>query len=343
MSPALQRLRILARLRRFALDDRPIIIGPWRSEFGFEGLYWTPFLKWALTTAKINPARCLVVSRGGAHVLYGGMAGLDLYRLRSVDDVRLENAYDYQQTQLQKQMRVTDWDRDVVAEAARQHFGRGAKYHLLHPSWMYQALAPWWDEERGMRYLFSMTDYTPMPKPPKPAGLPDKYVAMKFYGRATFPWPHPEVAAFVQQVAGSVAARTPVVLITGGPPSDEHTDIAITGANVSAMAPAAPHENLAVQAAVLAHATSFIGTYGGVAQVALRLGVPSVSFYAEWGGTAHAHRSLSEWLAHRVKTPFLVGSMADAQLWQMVMGPAVTAPAVVPTVPALPEPQLVEA
>jgi hypothetical protein len=44
-----------------------------------------------------------------------------------------------------------------------------------------------------------------------------------------------------------------------------------------------------------------------------------VSFYTEWGGTAHAHLSLSSYLSKMTKTPFLCGSMADAELWRQVV------------------------
>jgi hypothetical protein len=76
---------------------------------------------------------------------------------------------------------------------------------------------------------------------------------------------------------------------------------------------------LALQAAVLGKATAFIGTYGGVSQLALRMGVPSVSFWTEFGGTAIAHLNLSHWLSQRTGVPYLVGSIADSILWKQVL------------------------
>jgi hypothetical protein len=319
VTPALRRLTVCAYLRRLALDDKPIVIGPWRSEVGFEALYWLPFLRWAQAYAGLDPARFLVVTRGGAGVLYGAPA-IDLYTLRSVTTVRQENAYDYVRTKMQKQTAITPWDRDVLKEAAALQFGRGASYHILHPSWMYWALSPFWDEARGLRYLTSMADFTPIPKiaPPADLPLPEKFVAVKWYARHTFPMSG-ETEAFLASVTRAIAGQAPIVLLTSGVPSDEHKDIVVEGPNVTLLPQVPADQNLALQAAVLSKATAFVGTYGGAAQLALRMGVPSVSFYQHFGGTAHAHLSLSQWLGLKVGVPFLTGSLKDAHVWRQVL------------------------
>jgi hypothetical protein len=318
LSPELRRLCVLAFLRRLALDSKPILIGPWRSELGFETMYFLPFLKWATKAAGLAPERFLIVTRGGAGVLYG-LPSVDLYRLRSVDYVRQENQYDYQRTKLQKQTGITAWDRDVLKEAAALEFGRGTAFHTLHPSWMYWALSPFWEQQRGMNYLASMTDYALIPKPPKPEGLPESYVAVKWYARHTFPYPHPETQDIIAKVTGAISSRTPVVLLTSGVNADDHTDIVVNGPNIKALPDVAPEQNLSVQLAVMAHATAAVGVYGGMMQTALRMGVPSVSFYQHFGGTAHAHLSLSSYLSQVTGVPFLTGSITDHHLWQQVM------------------------
>lgn len=334
MTPELRRRLTHLHLRRIAHGTRPILLGPWRSELGFEGLYWLPFLRWFVKTYAVDPKRFVAVTRGGASVLYGTTA-IDLYRVRSVEAVRLENQYDWQGSKLQKQTQMTAWDRDVLKEAAAQVLGRGERYAVLHPSWMYWALAPFWDEQRGMSYLASMTDYAPITKPKRlDQDLPAKYVAMKWYDRATFPLHDTQVQALVRDMTSTIAAQAPVVLLTGTPDSDDHRDPEIRHPNVTVVPAARPDDNLAQQIRILAHAEAFVGTYGGMAQLALRVGVPSVSVYKQWGGTAHAHLSLSSLLSKRTNVPFLVGSCDDVQAWKKVVS--------VPML-AQPQPQPLEA
>jgi hypothetical protein len=262
---------------------------------------------------------------------------VDLYSLRSVTDVRRENLKDWARTKLQKQMRVTDWDRALLTEAAEKA-GVTGRYHVVHPSWMYWALSPFWDEDRGLKYLLSLTDYTPLPKPVPPVtieGLPAQYVAVKFYGRSTWPHPHQETSAAVGHIVGTLAQQVPVMLLNSGHEGDEHTEMVVTGPNIFRMPAVPPEHNLGVQLALLGRAQAFVGTYGGVAQVALRMGVPSLSLYTAFGGTAHAHLSLSSYLSKRTNVPFTVGSLADASLWkQTLIADVVKGSSVVQAVPA---------
>lgn len=315
MRPESRRLACLAFRQRLRLDSRPILIGPWRSEVGFEALYWLPFLRWFLKG--IDHSRLFAVTRGGAGELYG-LPHLDLYRLRAVETVRQENLYDAQASGIQKQMAVTAWDRDVLKEAASHLLGRGASYHIVHPSWMYWACEPFWNETRGMRYLAGLTDFTPIPKLTIPIELPDRFVAMKWYTRSTFPATE-ATQAFVRDVTQRISAQAPVVLLASGHGGDDHGDLIVQGPNITTIPQVPAWENLALQATVLSRAQGFVGTYGGMAQLALRLGVPSVSVYQDFGGTAWPHLSLSQWLGVRTNTPFMVGSLGDTNLWSQVM------------------------
>lgn len=304
-------------------DGAPIIIGPWRSEVGFEGLYWLPFLRKLATQVPDFEKRAAVITRGGLAPFYPASKGVDLYTLRSVTEVRRENLYDHQHAKVLKQMKPTTWDGDVTAEAA-DTMGLGALYHEIHPAWMYWTLEPFWAEQVGLRYLLNYADFAPLKKPVLPEGIDAnlKFVAVKFYGRATFPYPDPDIAAFVQRTVSQLATQTQVVLLSSSSEYDDHGDIPMSGPNVMKLPDnLAPEQNLIVQAAVLAHATAFIGTYGGVAQMALRMGIPSVSFWSgRFQGTAHAHLSLSLWLSQQTGTPFLAGSLTDSQLWAQVVG-----------------------
>src|SRR5258705_3053991 len=66
--------RVLERLSRIARSGRPVIVGPWTGEIGFELLYWVPFVRWAAEKFGIPPERVTVVSRGGTQSWYAGLA-----------------------------------------------------------------------------------------------------------------------------------------------------------------------------------------------------------------------------------------------------------------------------
>jgi hypothetical protein len=347
--PLVRQLAIQALAKRFSLDNKPILVGPWRSEVGFEALYWRPFLT---EFAKHVPSfwdRAVIVTRGGAANLYGRWVAderfpdpkqplqqswvqpqsVDLYTLRSVTDIRRQNLFDWSKTRLQKQTQVTDYDRQLLRDAA-DVAGVSGRHHVLHPSWMYWALAPFWDEDRGLKYLTSLADYSLLPKPPTPItidGLPAQYVAVKFYGRATWPHPHRDTMELVAHVVSTLSKQVPVVLLNSGHEGDEHIEMQVTGKNVFVLPPLPPEHNLGAQLALLGRAQAFVGTYGGVAQAALRMGVPSASFWHQFGGTAHAHLSLSSWLSKRTNVQFVTGGIADVALWQqLLMAPPAAQP-----------------
>ncbi len=319
MRPELRALITKAYLRRLAASSKPILLGPWRSEVGFEAMYYLPFLRWFVKAYGVDPKRLIAVTRGGASVLYG-TAAIDLYRLRSVDEVRLENQFDWQRSKLQKQTGCTEWDRDVLKSAAAQILGRGETYNVLHPSWMYWTLAPWWDEQRGLTYLANLTDFEPIRGIAALAEtLPSSYVAMKWYDRATLPLQSEKVQALIGEVVSVIGAQSKIVLLAGTPEADDHVDASITHPSIVTVPAGTPDQNLARQIQILAHASAFIGTYGGMAQLALRLGIPSASFYESWGQTAHAHLALSSILSKKTNVPFLCGSVDDAQGWKKVL------------------------
>lgn len=312
---------VRAYLRRLARSGAPIVFGPWRSELGFEVLYWLPFLRWACTTYGIAPERCIALSRGGMGALYPAATAVDLFTLRTVEEVRLENQVDYEQRKMLKQTTVTPWDRRVAADAA------GGAHHLVHPSWMYWLFEPVWEERISLRHVAAHAEFAPLPVPPLPEGLtlPDKFVAVRFYERHTFPL-HEQVQTLVRDMVRGLASKHPVVLLNTPLFVDDHTDLPIAGPNMHVLPLVGPAQNLLLQAAVLARCQVFVGTYGGVAQWALQYRKPSLSFYTHFGGTAHAHRSLSHVLAAQTNTPFEVADLRTIKLWQAVLGPMVEAP-----------------
>ena len=76
--------------------------------------------------------------------------------------------------------------------------------------------------------------------------------------------------------------------------------------------------NMAIQSAVIGRALGFVGTYGGLAQLALRLGKPSVSYYHKWGGTSMAHKHLADAMALQHGLPCIVQKVGELPLLQTV-------------------------
>ena len=308
-----------AYLRTLAWSGQPIILGPMKSELGFEQLYWLPFLHWALTYAKIPPERCIALSRGGMGSLYPATRAVDLYSLAGgVDSVRNENTLRIEQNREIKQMRWTPWDRHAVQEAA-DSLGL-TRYRTLHPSWMYWLLRPYWDEQATIRHVTRHAIFAPFPLAtlPEGFGLPEKFVAVRFYERHTFPLTE-QVRALCVEMVQALASHTPVVLLNQTVFADDHTDLPLKGPNIYVLPQVAPEQNFLLQAAVLARAQGFVGTYGGVAQWALRFGKPSISFYTHFGGTSFAHRALCEQIAATMQVPCEVSDLRARGLWQATL------------------------
>ena len=67
--------RFARRIEQMLRHDRPVIVGPWTGEVGFELIYWIPFVRWVVTHVRDCRASALVVvSRGGTAPWYGDVA-----------------------------------------------------------------------------------------------------------------------------------------------------------------------------------------------------------------------------------------------------------------------------
>ena len=306
--------------RYLAQSTRPIFVGPWRSELGFETLYWLPWLaKWR-ETYKIAKDRLIVLSRGGAGAWYDAAKTVELYDYAPVAQIRQAMLKDSLQTASVKQTRITSWERTLVPLIAE---GLGLRrYHVLHPSWMYHDLAPWWEEKVGRAYLKDRLTFGVVPTgiPPLEMPLPDRFLAVSFYARHTFRMDADNKAWVMDQV-DKLAKVIPIVVLESGAHMDDHVAFPLSGPNIMSTAPyLTTHNNLQVQAAVLNKAIGFVGTYGGTMQLAVRLRKPAVGFYSKLEGTCYAHKALTEWLGVQQQTPVLIGRIDDAKYIREVMG-----------------------
>lgn len=302
-------------------SDRPILVGPWRGEVGFEVLYWLPWLMKLRKELGIAPERLFPIGRGGSAGWYHTPQGFELLAMRDAKAVRVENREQHMRTGKLKQEMLTPFDRAVLNDCADTL--KISKYLTLHPAWMYAALESFWDGRTGLASLQEQCEFVPIATPPLPDGvtLPEKFVAVRFYTRYTFP-PREDLTRFAKEVITQLASQQPVILLQSQTHLDDHWDLQFKAIpNVSRLSdyvPLNPETNLLVTSAVLARSLGFVGTYGGFAQLALRLGRPSVSFYHQWGGTALAHKHLSDGLSTLSGIPFLVHRLQDLPLLQSV-------------------------
>ena len=270
--------RTFETLDQITAGGRPVIVGPWTGEVGFELLYWIPFLEWVRSRWDVR-AREIVISRGGVESWYGTApeAYVDALSLVSADEFRSATS-----DEKRKQRRIGSFDERIVAAAAQQRgFGDVA---ILHPGLMYRMFAPYWSDEAGYARIDQFTRYRRLEPPlaDRLDGLPHDYVAVRFYFSSSFP-ATPENQAFARTAIASLAERTTVVLLNPGFRVDDHDDLppSAAGRIVTIADRMTPARNLAVQSAVIAGARAFVGTYGGYSYLAPLYGVPAVAFYSK--------------------------------------------------------------
>lgn len=270
--------RLARRVEHFLRHDRPVIIGPWTGEVGFELLYWVPFVRRMVAAYGIPPERLIVVSRGGVARWYGALATgyHDVFSFFSPDEFRAA-------TEVKKKQRLVGaFDAEVVKRVvAERTLGQT---DLLHPGMMYRLFMPVWKDLATLSRVDKYATYDTIGAADVvvPQELPASYVAARFYFSDCFPDTR-ENRAFVVSTINTISRHSPVVLLNTPFAVDDHRDFDAAGDRVFSIGAQhlAPEQNLAVQTAVVAHARAFVGTYGGYSYLAPFCGVPSLAFYSQ--------------------------------------------------------------
>jgi multidrug efflux pump subunit AcrA (membrane-fusion protein) len=287
-SAALERAGVLddqgAGDRRFGrrIDEllrhtRPVIVGPWTGEVGFELIYWIPFVRSVVKTYRIPADRLLVVSRGGTASWYGGIAEryADAFDFVSPDEFRVATA------EARKQRRVGSFDAELIERVSDAH--RLRRPDLLHPGMMYRLLMPFWKGLASMARVEKYAEYDRLKPAPgsEVRELPSDYVAARFYFSECFP-DTPGNREFVRSLVDGISRQTTVVLLNTPFQVDDHHDADLRGGRVMTIgSQMSPSRNLATQTAVISRARAFVGTYGGYAYLAPLCGVDALAFYSE--------------------------------------------------------------
>jgi hypothetical protein len=280
-------------------SDRPIILGPWLSETGFELLYWIPFLAWAQAHGNFDPRRLIAVSRGGAATWYRHITAEyeDIFSFFTPEEFRAANERRIEaQGGRLKHVGISEFDREIVARVREK---RGlAHAELLHPSQMYELFDAFWLQRVPVTLVEAFTSFSMVPDGGDDglrALLPERYVAAKFYANSALP----DSAAGREFVAGYLAdlAQTiDVVLLNTPQQFDDHADFppTIRGRIHRVEHLMRPERNLAVQTEIIRHAQAFVGTYGGFSYLAPLCGVNTLAFYSNPSGFRFDHLEVAK-------------------------------------------------
>jgi hypothetical protein len=149
------------------------------------------------------------------------------------------------------------------------------------PHWMYRLYRFFWDDVAPMEFLEQHARWRQIDPPPEHAalaGLPARYVAVRFYFSRSFPASEPN-RRFAQDMIARIAADCPVVLLSHDLAADDHQDYhPPPGAVIPAAGLMTPSTNLAVQTAIIARSSAFVGTYGGLSLLPPLCRVPAFAF-----------------------------------------------------------------
>jgi hypothetical protein len=296
-APSEETVAIPRVLHRLSASDKPIVVGPWLSEVGFEVLYWIPFLNWVKTYRPFDPERLIVVSRGGVADWYKGISSryIDLFDFFTPDEFRRLNEQRITDGK-QKQRNMTEFDRQILKLVQVSLETRDIEF--LHPMYMYRLFYRFWKSQASVNLVESFSLFQPLPKVDASdvlATLPKDYVAVRFYFSDSFP-DTDENRKFATSLVERLADSTDVVLLNPDMHLDDHWDLEL-GGNSNRVHRVAhlmePRNNLAVQTKIISGARAYMGTYGGLSYVAPFYGVNSLALYSNPDGFSMHHLELA--------------------------------------------------
>lgn len=315
---------VLINVARFQRSRRPIILGPWVSEVGYELLYWVPFVRWVKRTFNLEERRLVVVSRGGTEAWYQDISRqyFDVFDFYSPEEFREHNE---QRITTQngeiKHWTVTAFDREVIAHVGRALGVRDVD--VLHPSLMYRLFRLYWSNRAGGRLIERYTvpqRLARLPLSDRLRSLPASFTAVKFYFSPAFP-ATPVNQAFVNDVIRNLSEQSDVVVLNTGLTIDDHPEASVRAAGRIFRIDhvVEPRYNLALQTEVLSRARSFVGTYGGFSYLAPLLGVDAFAVYSERQAYNAYHLTLAQRVFAQLGGGSLVTMMvADVERLRML-------------------------
>ncbi len=271
-------------LKALQASERPIIVGPWLMEVGFELLYWIPFLRQRLAAAGIPPERVIAISRGGAEPWYRGVAGryVDLFDFMTPEEFVKGNERLEREQDGKKPFARSAYEQELVETVARQ-LGLD-DYATIFPAAIYRLFRNIWRSRFGGHQLRDHLAFERIPGGfERPAQLPfdEPYVAVKLYYSDCLPETEAN-ARFIARTIARLAERAKVVLLNTGSQLDDHKEAMgeAAGNIVDASRWYGPRDNLTVQTALVANASHLVCTYGGFSYLGPLVDVRTTAFFS---------------------------------------------------------------
>lgn len=274
-----------AQLERALRSGRPLVVGPFLGEVGYELLYWRPWVLRLLRSRGIDPARVTVIGRGGSGAWYAEVAGrtVDAFELMEPAEVLARVEERITRIGHRKQLAVDPLERELQALASPS----AEPIDPLHMFWRRRFA---WEGMETPAEAAAGADNDPLPAgevPPEVAArLPERFIAVKAYFNECVP-DTPEARGAYAEAVRVATEVAPVVLMQPGFAADDHEDAQAEAPVVRIDDLLRPESNLAVQAAVVARAEALVSTYGGFSYLGPFLGVPTLAVGLPAGENRH--------------------------------------------------------
>ena len=267
-------------------SDQPLILGPFLSSVTVELLYWRPFVAWMCARFGPRNAPVVAVSRGRVDTWYTGLVSqyfdacdllpFETYQARMQDTVRDDGTI--------KQKGVSDFDQELLDEVATR-LGTD-ETAVLHPSVLLRVCSRIRGGAVPIAWLAEHARYDRFDMPPLPPGdapAQEPYVAISFWFCSCFT-DSPRHRQVVDDALREVSRRAPVVVI-----NPFHvpglSDAIAANDRIRVVVPPETDHTLRDQAAVIAGARAFVGTFGGMSLMAPFYNIPTSLVFGDEKGS----------------------------------------------------------
>lgn len=283
---------LLRRVKKLIDGKEHVFAGPWGGEVGYELLYWIPFLRWLSREIPSLGGRLTVCSRGGVESWYADITEsyVELFDLMSPEEITKRRSREQPAgLSAARRRRLTstvgvkqggDLDRALI-DLAAEKTGVGS-YTVIPPGLVYKLLRSL-RETAAVYQAGTVFEPCPIQAPLTELPLPDRFAAVRFYSGGGTPG-EPQVEKTVQRIIERLREVLPVVSLDPGIRLDSHVDFDLGGTH--RLPTLTPSENLRTLTAVIARASIYVGSYGGMSYIAPYVGVPAITWLAQAAGSA---------------------------------------------------------